>query len=115
MGEVSTIGLDIAKNLFQIHGVDSEGTVVIRKRLVEGEFSSSLPICRLAALAWKRAQRRISGRAAIDAICADQGRRAAEHADAAPGAGSPDPSADSADQRTSRTPCRARVGGSEGA
>ena len=34
MGEVSTIGLDIAKNLFQIHGVDSEGTVVIRKRLM---------------------------------------------------------------------------------
>ena len=33
MGEVSTIGLDIAKNLFQIHGVDADGTVVIRKRV----------------------------------------------------------------------------------
>ena len=33
MGQVSTIGLDIAKNLFQIHGVDADGTVVIRKRL----------------------------------------------------------------------------------
>jgi len=27
------IGLDIAKNVFQAHGVDANGTVVIRKRL----------------------------------------------------------------------------------
>jgi hypothetical protein len=35
--------------------------------------------------------------AALDAICADQERRAAEHADAASGAGSADPLADAAD------------------
>ncbi len=28
MGEVSTIGLDIAKSVFQIHGKDVAGTVV---------------------------------------------------------------------------------------
>ena len=33
MGEVITIGLDLAKNVFQVHGVDAEGNVVIRKRL----------------------------------------------------------------------------------
>ena len=33
MGEVSTIGLDIAKSVFQIHGVDVDGTVVIRRRV----------------------------------------------------------------------------------
>ena len=33
MGEVSTIGLDIAKSVFQVHGVDSAGAVVIRKRI----------------------------------------------------------------------------------
>jgi transposase len=33
MGEVSTIGLDIAKSVFQVHGVDDAGTVVIRKRI----------------------------------------------------------------------------------
>jgi hypothetical protein len=33
MGEVSTIGVDIAKSVFQIHGVDADGTVVIRKRV----------------------------------------------------------------------------------
>ncbi len=30
---VSTIGLDIAKNVFQIHGVDQSGDVVFRKRM----------------------------------------------------------------------------------
>ena len=33
MGEVSTIGLDIAKSVFQIHGVDGGGAVVIRRRI----------------------------------------------------------------------------------
>src|SRR5258708_19056561 len=33
MGEVSTIGLDIAKSVFQVHGVDVAGAVVIRKRV----------------------------------------------------------------------------------
>ena len=33
MGEVITIGLDIAKSVFQVHGVDGLGAVVIRKRV----------------------------------------------------------------------------------
>ncbi len=33
MGEVITIGLDLAENVFQVHGVDASGEVVIRKRL----------------------------------------------------------------------------------
>ena len=33
MGEVSTIGLDIAKSVFQVHGVDDAGAVVMRKRV----------------------------------------------------------------------------------
>src|SRR6516225_90572 len=32
MGEVITLGLDIAKSVFQVHGVDHTGTVVMRKR-----------------------------------------------------------------------------------
>ena len=31
--EISTIGLDLAKNVFQVHGVDPEGNVVVRKAL----------------------------------------------------------------------------------
>jgi transposase len=33
MGEVSTIGLDIAKSVFRVHGVDGTGAVVMRKRV----------------------------------------------------------------------------------
>ena len=33
MNEVITIGLDLAKNVFQVHGVDTEGNEVIRKQL----------------------------------------------------------------------------------
>jgi transposase len=48
MGEVVTIGLDIAKSIFQVHGVDEEGTVVIRKRIGRAnvlEFFGDLPPC----------------------------------------------------------------------
>ena len=48
MGEVSTIGLDIAKSIFQVHGVDVDGAVVIRKRVRRAkvsEFFSALPPC----------------------------------------------------------------------
>ena len=48
MGEVSTIGLDIAKSVFQVHGVDVDGVVVIRKRVSRAkvlEFFSTLPSC----------------------------------------------------------------------
>ena len=33
MGEVTTIGLDLAKHVFQVHGVDAEGATVFRKQL----------------------------------------------------------------------------------
>ena len=31
--EISTIGLDLAKSVFQVHGVDAQGNVVVRKAL----------------------------------------------------------------------------------
>ena len=33
MHTATTIGLDIAKSVFQVHGVDPEGQVVIRPQL----------------------------------------------------------------------------------
>ena len=33
MGELTTIGLDLAKHVFQVHGVDAEGATVLRKQL----------------------------------------------------------------------------------
>jgi transposase len=34
MQTVTTIGLDIAKSVFQVHGIDAEGGAVIRRRQV---------------------------------------------------------------------------------
>ena len=37
MKDVSTIGLDLAKNVFQVHGVDGSGETVIRRQLRRGK------------------------------------------------------------------------------
>jgi transposase len=37
MSQVSTIGLDIAKRVFQVHGVDESGAVVLRRQLRRGD------------------------------------------------------------------------------
>ena len=31
--KVTTVGIDLAKNVFQVHGVDERGKVVLRKQL----------------------------------------------------------------------------------
>jgi transposase len=36
--QVTTIGLDIAKRVFQVHGVDAAGAVVVRKKLRRSEL-----------------------------------------------------------------------------
>ena len=38
MSEITTIGLDLAKNVFQVHGVDETGQVVVRKQLRRGQI-----------------------------------------------------------------------------
>src|SRR6266487_1419418 len=48
MSEITTIGLDLAKHVFQAHGIDAEGTTVLRKRLRRGQvlaFFSRIPRC----------------------------------------------------------------------
>ena len=48
MQTVTTIGLDIAKSLFQVHGVDANGGVVIRRQLKRRyvlAFFQKLPSC----------------------------------------------------------------------
>jgi len=50
--QVTTIGLDIAKNVFQVHGTDSSEKVVVRKQLRRSqvlEFFKALPPFRYAA------------------------------------------------------------------
>ena len=48
MGKVITIGLDVAKSVFQVHGVDGAGAVVIRKRVSRAKvlvLFADLPPC----------------------------------------------------------------------
>ena len=33
MGEVTTVGLDTAKSMFQVHGIDAEGAVIVQRKL----------------------------------------------------------------------------------
>ena len=48
MQSISTIGLDIAKSVFQVHGVDAAGQVVLRRQLKRRHvlaFFQRLPPC----------------------------------------------------------------------
>lgn len=48
MEKIATIGLDIAKSVFQVHGIDAAGEVVVRKRLSRARvipFFAKLPRC----------------------------------------------------------------------
>lgn len=68
--EVSTIGLDLAKNVFQAHGADAASAIVFSKRLRRHkvlEFFAKQPACLVAMEAcasahhWSRAHRRPLG------------------------------------------------------
>jgi transposase len=53
MSTVTTIGLDIAKSVFQVHGISATGEVLIRRQVRRGQvlkFFSSLPPCLPATL-----------------------------------------------------------------
>ena len=46
--QISTIGIDLAKNVFQVHGVDAAGRTVLKKQLRRSqvlEFFRKLPPC----------------------------------------------------------------------
>jgi hypothetical protein len=46
--QITTIGLDLAKSVFQVHGVDATGQVLVRKSLRRSQmlpFFAKLPPC----------------------------------------------------------------------
>ena len=54
MKEVTTVGIDIAKSVFQVHRVNAVGDIVIRRKLRRsevGEFFKRLLVCLIVALA----------------------------------------------------------------
>ena len=38
MDKLSVVGLDLAKNVFQVHGINTDGEVVVRKQLRRSEM-----------------------------------------------------------------------------
>src|SRR5215813_4080475 len=125
--QITTIGLDIAKNVFQVHGIDAAEKVVVRKQLRRGQvlkFFASLSPCLVGMEAcatahyWAReltklghevrlmpakdvkayVKRNKNDAADAEAICASEVGRAAGPADAAPGARSSAAATDPGDQ-----------------
>ena len=48
MNEVITIGVDLAKNVFQVHGIDGLGAMIIRRQLCRSQmlpFFKKQPPC----------------------------------------------------------------------
>ena len=48
MGNVTTVGIDLAKNVFSLHGVDANGVVVLRKTVSRArlmELVAQQPAC----------------------------------------------------------------------
>ena len=48
---ISVLGVDIAKNIFQLHGVDSSGKRVLKQRIEREKLSAyiaNLPMCTIA-------------------------------------------------------------------
>ena len=46
--QITTIGLDLAKSVFQVHGIDATGQITVRKKLRRAEvmkFFQALPSC----------------------------------------------------------------------
>ena len=68
--QITTIGLDIAKNVFQVHGIDAAEKVVVRKQLRRSQVLAFFKLLRLALSAWRPARRPIIGRVNSRSLCA---------------------------------------------
>ena len=48
--QITTMGIDLAKQVFQVHGIDTHGAVVVKKRFTRSAlhtFMANLPPCRV--------------------------------------------------------------------
>jgi transposase len=50
--EVTTIGLDLAKHTFQLHGADRQGAVLFRKKLRRQQLLPFLAVAASARVGW---------------------------------------------------------------
>ena len=59
--QITTIGLDIAKNVFPVHGIDAAEKVMVGSNFGAAKCWCSSRRCRLALWAWKPARRPLLG------------------------------------------------------
>lgn len=51
MNKITLLGIDLAKNVFQLHGVDQKGKAVLKQKMSRaqlGKFIANLPVCTIA-------------------------------------------------------------------
>ena len=63
MKKVSIIGVDLAKNVFQLHGAAADGTVLFRKKLSRPQFQRFIFEHARCLVAVEACAERITGRA----------------------------------------------------
>src|SRR3954469_16285615 len=72
MERVVTIGFDIAKSVFQVHGIDGTGAVVVRRKLARGRvltFFEALPRCQIGMEACNTSHYWARELIALDTMC----------------------------------------------
>jgi len=65
---ITTVGVDLAKIVFQTHGVDERGKVGLRRQLKRAQMMSFFRTCRRASSVWRRVRARTSGRASSPSL-----------------------------------------------
>jgi transposase len=57
MKQIKRIGIDLAKSVFQVHGVDAHENVVLRRQVTRAKlraFFAQCPPCQIGMEAWRR-------------------------------------------------------------
>ncbi len=58
--QIATIGIDLTKNVFQVHGANEHGKPVLRKQLNRDQVVVFFSTCRRVSSAWRRAAEHIT-------------------------------------------------------
>jgi hypothetical protein len=61
LSSVTTVSVDLAKHVFQVHAVDAGGKVIVARALRRRDLLPFSRPCRRASSGWRRADRRIIG------------------------------------------------------
>ena len=80
--KITVLGLDLAKKVFQLHGVDAQGHVVVRKKLVRPKLFACVAQLAPVALVWKPARVRTTELARCgnwDMLCASSAPSSCPH------------------------------------